>query len=351
MLIVATSPSLTSNVGTYHVNVNSVMSPIYAINAPSRLVYPFSSAGLDYNVSNVKIVDPDDDAYTITVGVYSTVGSMSMYQPGDISSPLFTVPDINVFGSCLTSLEDGCTVPIYFWSSVTNANNAIAYLYFSSNNDVQNISSNYIGVVVYKVPPTGTTSSNYETSTTAPFTSKSIKIQLTNGGFGAPQSSGLQTAVVAGGSAIGIIFVFALVNGVCYYRRKQKHHSKSAHAVGAYEDPPKISFTLECCWEEVPMEGHHDEEGLADHRASNASLHSTSKGQYIPTATAISAAHTPEGTKAKHVSKAAVTAPEDSLFEWEKHIDKRTGDIYFYNPKTGVSQWDPPTVKMKRTGK
>jgi len=42
---------------------------------------------------------------------------------------------------------------------------------------------------------------------------------------------------------------------------------------------------------------------------------------------------------------------DDSVFAWEKHIDRKTGDVYFFNPKTGVSQWDPPSIKVKRTGK
>jgi hypothetical protein len=46
-----------------------------------------------------------------------------------------------------------------------------------------------------------------------------------------------------------------------------------------------------------------------------------------------------------------VTLDDDSVFAWEKHIDRRTGDGYFFNPRTAVSQWDPPTTKVKRTGK
>lgn len=37
-------------------------------------------------------------------------------------------------------------------------------------------------------------------------------------------------------------------------------------------------------------------------------------------------------------------APED-IFDWEKHIDKKSGEVYFFNPKTGESRWDPPPVK------
>ena len=36
---------------------------------------------------------------------------------------------------------------------------------------------------------------------------------------------------------------------------------------------------------------------------------------------------------------------DDDIFDWEKHIDKESGDVYFFNPKTGESDWDPPTVK------
>lgn len=40
----------------------------------------------------------------------------------------------------------------------------------------------------------------------------------------------------------------------------------------------------------------------------------------------------------------ANVAPED-IFDWEKHIDKKSGEVYFFNPKTGESRWDPPPVK------
>jgi len=38
---------------------------------------------------------------------------------------------------------------------------------------------------------------------------------------------------------------------------------------------------------------------------------------------------------------------DDEIFDWEKHIDKDSGEVYFFNPKTGESQWDPPTVKKR----
>ena len=37
---------------------------------------------------------------------------------------------------------------------------------------------------------------------------------------------------------------------------------------------------------------------------------------------------------------------DDSIFDWEKHIDEETGKPFYYNTKTHVSQWLPPTVKV-----
>ena len=49
---------------------------------------------------------------------------------------------------------------------------------------------------------------------------------------------------------------------------------------------------------------------------------------------------------------AEIEINDESIFVWEKHIDKNTGEVYFFNPKTGVSQWDPPTVRpAKKSGK
>lgn len=38
---------------------------------------------------------------------------------------------------------------------------------------------------------------------------------------------------------------------------------------------------------------------------------------------------------------------DDEIFDWEKHIDKASGEVYFFNPKTGESRWEPPTIKKK----
>lgn len=38
---------------------------------------------------------------------------------------------------------------------------------------------------------------------------------------------------------------------------------------------------------------------------------------------------------------------DDEIFDWEKHIDKSSGEVYFFNPKTGESRWEPPTIKKK----
>lgn len=36
------------------------------------------------------------------------------------------------------------------------------------------------------------------------------------------------------------------------------------------------------------------------------------------------------------------------IFDWEKHIDKKSGEVYFFNPKTGESRWDPPEVNAPK---
>jgi len=39
---------------------------------------------------------------------------------------------------------------------------------------------------------------------------------------------------------------------------------------------------------------------------------------------------------------------DDSIFDWEKHIDPKSGRPYYYNPKTNKSSWEPPKVKIRR---
>ena len=36
---------------------------------------------------------------------------------------------------------------------------------------------------------------------------------------------------------------------------------------------------------------------------------------------------------------------DGDIFDWEKHIDNETGEVYFFNPKTGEARRDPPTVR------
>ena len=39
---------------------------------------------------------------------------------------------------------------------------------------------------------------------------------------------------------------------------------------------------------------------------------------------------------------AAGAAPKASESEWSKHLDKETGDYYYFNAKTGQVTWDDP---------
>merc|ERR1711916_341278 len=37
---------------------------------------------------------------------------------------------------------------------------------------------------------------------------------------------------------------------------------------------------------------------------------------------------------------------DDSIFDWERHLDDTTGRVFYYNVKTQESRWTPPTVKV-----
>lgn len=51
-----------------------------------------------------------------------------------------------------------------------------------------------------------------------------------------------------------------------------------------------------------------------------------------------------DGGESKGATPMKITAESD-IFDWEKHIDKKSGEVYFFNPKTGESRWEPPEVK------
>ena len=40
---------------------------------------------------------------------------------------------------------------------------------------------------------------------------------------------------------------------------------------------------------------------------------------------------------------------DDEIWDWEKHIDPTTNRAFFYNAKTGKSQWTPPAVKVHQS--
>jgi len=37
---------------------------------------------------------------------------------------------------------------------------------------------------------------------------------------------------------------------------------------------------------------------------------------------------------------------DDSIFDWERHLDDKTARVFYYNVKTHESRWTPPTVKV-----
>ena len=45
------------------------------------------------------------------------------------------------------------------------------------------------------------------------------------------------------------------------------------------------------------------------------------------------------------------TLVDDSIFDWERHMDDKTKRVFYYNSKTGESRWTPPTVKVHEQGK
>jgi len=42
---------------------------------------------------------------------------------------------------------------------------------------------------------------------------------------------------------------------------------------------------------------------------------------------------------------------DDSIFDWERHLDEKTNRVFYYNVKTQESRWTPPTVRVKEQQK
>ena len=99
------------------------------------------------------------------------------------------------------------------------------------------------------------------------------------------------------------------------------------------------------------------------HADGRMSVKSTAEDYRVQSTRTQGATNGERGSSGQHVSQGSgqvavvvdavdLEVAEESIFVWEKHIDKQSGEVYFFNPKTGVSQWDPPTVRpVKKQGK
>jgi hypothetical protein len=177
-------------------------------------------------------------------------------------------------------------------------------------------------------------------------------------------------AIIAGASAAGFLVLVCVIQGLIFLCSKTRRAARAARrsmqarksGISTVPDedyaPPKTLWGMLCGGPpaDQPMSTRMSVKStIDDYRVQSVRVGQASRDS--------SGARAPStGGRAQEqlqmvVSSGEVTAAElevgdESIFVWEKHIDKNSGEVYFFNPKTGVSQWDPPTVRpAKKSGK
>jgi len=384
----------TSKDGVYRVYVNSVPSDFPLITAPSAIQY---SRGIRFNLeglNNVSFNDPDDDVYMISVRMNPN--------PGQFGIKAVPENDANTFkldrdSGGYTCIEGGCSSVIDFYGIPTLINQTFQSMYFVHNGIAAQGAQ--ILIDLYKAIPDGTNEANAVTvytlpSSTAIFRRASIDISLAGASPSGSGASGLDIAIYAGASAAGFLLLVCCINGCIWFTRKSRQAAKAARksmasrksqahrqshhtGIADVEDFPDDTSREErvpfcCCFGTSRRDSEefneadraalaHQRQSVASHQ-SHHSVRSAAQGRqsqglvaYQPTPSQYTA-EAPAGPRGREMVAPSLDGQElqvadDSVFAWEKHIDRRTGDVYFFNPRTGVSQWDPPTIKVKRTGK
>lgn len=325
--------------GTYSIYVDAVIEETSTIIFPEEL--NLDEVTDSVAVSGITIDDADSNEFQMGIVISPTTGKVKV-------DSLSIVDQVNgfVLSSSICEADDfsgdGCST-VYAYGYKSNIQKILTNLKYIPENVGQ---SDSIYIAIYK-PFT-------DFATAVPV--DEARIYLKDSDAPAPFDPnkkvddtiifGLDTASVAGIGAV-IFLVLILFGWIIYSRCCKRNYDR-------YDDHKSYNSDLESQRSynsgSIKNEPHnHKHGGHHKRNHSNYSSQGSQKNRAMLSDVDSPDAKAPTNARDdSYDSDNAVEVTDDSIFDWEKHIDKATGDVYFFNPKTGQSQWEAPVVKAKK---
>jgi len=354
---VSSTSNLSSVVGTYTIYVNSYVSAFPS----TSLSFPTAFEAVDATTAKSPVaryyvqgesfswdgtilpLDWDDNVYYVTLFANASIGSWTLEEEEGGTAEASAAAALT-FVLCNETAIEGCVRQFAFWTTVFNTNIQFPLLHYQSNALVGN-RTNRIAVTVMKALPSGTTNENAASSyllTASNAAIVSTEFELV--GLPAPVppvfpwidlvAPGLASVL----AAAGVFFCRRLV--VIHHRIQQEQHATTT----LNSSRRRRRLRCRCC---VRRKHHHHHQ-----HSSTTSRNSTASRPHSQLSSSVGDRVGSERNSVprQHPTPAVVVVgtpyhlPEDSVFAWEKHLDKKSGNVYFFNTITGVSQWDPPFI-------
>jgi hypothetical protein len=178
--------------------------------------------------------------------------------------------------------------------------------------------------------------------TLSPSLSPTVTLPPTQSPSNSPSTASptkMDTGDLGAGLLIGVtagpLVLFAAVAGFVFWRRRRNHNG----------GVPKTALSASL----------HDIESDGKSSGSGGGGASGKKAPAAPKGAAKSKKRfqprLPRGPRPTNTSEADLVPTDINVFDWEKHIDKDSGDVYFFNPKTGATRWTAPGVEVTQVKK
>jgi hypothetical protein len=296
--VVSYSPS-----SIYRVYVDSNVTRPLSLLAPPSVFAIVATALAFTDTTAIQLVDVDDDVYPI--GIQLEVRALvKVTDKGKLRIDQVVNYALHI-DECFDALEVGCDL-IRFYGFPSQVNTALSALQYTTTNKIGNQSC-IMEINLYKPWPLGVVNSVYGDSILM------RRIFLSSDAASADTGAvSLTNALIAGVAAVIFIMAMAACFAIKFCVKQTKEVVHEAHRLS-------VDFRA---------------------RKSSGAVSSTSSRALVAT-------HHPPHESRPHSTGEKKGAP--SIFEYEKHIDKQTGQIYYYNARTGESSWDPPSFVMSRS--
>lgn len=301
MMVVGSTPPKQSLVKSYQVLVNSRISPILEVTRP-QVIFA-RSGGVRMALTGeylIQVRDLDQDVYSIGLEAYVSKGIVN------IISQVLTESDFSIV-ECIDGLETGCA-KFQIYSHPSKINRALQGLSYTTTYRLANRTDS-IRIRLFQPGPTGMNSANAVNVFTGGAASMTVTIDL------APPTDDVEASAGAGMGvaliSIGIACGFFVLLGVVILLRK------------AFTTTKDVVVGIE---KRISQDFHHRRSQssgavVISHPTAPSSMHSDGGGGI-----------------------------DSSILDWERHFDKVTGKVYYFNSKTHESRWDPP-IRQGSSGK